>query len=203
MKIMTYTGVLLDPWCLRPDQVRVKDIAHSLALQCRFVGHSTRHYSIAEHCMNVARLLKEEGATSATQLAGLIHDAAEYVLGDVASPTKQHLPSYRDAEHRAEAAIREVLIPADARSQIDWNLVKRADRIMLVTEARDIMAQVPYEWASGSKTIPRWGRKIPRRMLLPRWRAERAWLRQLKHLQQQVVHDLKMFDALERLDIPG
>ena len=75
-------------------------IAHSLSRLCRFTGHTTRHYSVAEHSVLVSRLVPTYLAFDA-----LMHDAAEAYLGDVSSPLKAMLPEYKVIEARVEKAI--------------------------------------------------------------------------------------------------
>ena len=70
-----------------PDaaEVDIKDIARSLARQCRFDGHvNVEHYSVAEHSIYVSELVAPEFA-----LDGLLHDAAEAYIGDIVSPVKR------------------------------------------------------------------------------------------------------------------
>ena len=77
---------------LHPDDVNIVDIAHSLAMQCRFTGHTKVFYSVAQHSVLVSKLLERRGCDHATVLWGLMHDAAEaYLVGDVATPVKKSL----------------------------------------------------------------------------------------------------------------
>lgn len=76
-----------------PDMPRaaapcIKDIAHHLSLLCRFGGATFRHYSVAEHSLLVATILRLRGESPAVQLAGLLHDAHEAYMGDLATPIK-------------------------------------------------------------------------------------------------------------------
>lgn len=155
--IQTFTGARHD--LLNPDpwDIRIADIAHALSLICRFTGHLRAHYSVAQHSVNVARVLRSMGYDSGIQAQGLMHDAHEAYTGDVASPIKEvlrHLaldagPSavepWDDFESRHESAVRtrfgiaQTLHPA----------VKRADLIMLVTEHRDLMGPAPAPWMVG------------------------------------------------------
>lgn len=95
---------LLNP---NPDDILITDIARALSMQCRYVGHVDRFYSVAEHSVRIAREVRRRGGSLSEQRWGLLHDAAEAYLGDVSRPLKQ-LPAmqpYRDAEKVLMAAI--------------------------------------------------------------------------------------------------
>jgi 5'-deoxynucleotidase YfbR-like HD superfamily hydrolase len=104
----------------------VRDIAHALAHLCRFNGHTEHFYSVAQHSLLVARLLPPELA-----LAGLLHDAQEAYMGDMATPLKQLMPAYRDMECQIEAE----LAAEFGLHHPMHPLVKEADLTMLATEA--------------------------------------------------------------------
>lgn len=87
----------LDP---APGEVHIEDIAHALAMQCRYGGHCERFYSVAEHCVLMAR-----SVSPANAMWALMHDAAEAYLADVPRPLKRHLPGYKEAEANVMAAI--------------------------------------------------------------------------------------------------
>lgn len=82
--ILTYTGRAVNPLTMAPGEIHIADIAHSLALQCRYNGHSSGFYSVARHSILVAERLKG----TEHELAGLLHDAAEAYLGDLVRPLK-------------------------------------------------------------------------------------------------------------------
>lgn len=131
--IHVFSGKMLDPLDLKPEDVDIRDIAHALANQCRFSGHTKWHYSVAQHAYYCSLIVEPEEAWNA-----LHHDDAEYVLQDMAKPLKNH-PSlgqaYRGAEQRIEKVIGQVF---DVRFPFSA-AVKEADERMLITEARDIM----------------------------------------------------------------
>lgn len=98
---------LVDPFDFQPDDANLVDIANSLARQCRYTGHVAGFISVAEHSVAVSRLLAERGESRLVQATGLLHDASEVYLGDIAGPIKR-LPAfdaYREAEQRIERVI--------------------------------------------------------------------------------------------------
>lgn len=98
--ITTYSGQWFD--ILRPEEYEysIEEIAHALSNLCRYTGHSNRFYSVAEHSVLVSRIVPDHLA-----LTGLLHDAGEAYLGDVASPLKALLPEYKKIEENVEASI--------------------------------------------------------------------------------------------------
>lgn len=141
--IQTVSGRLIDPLNPDPSQIYIEDVAHALSNQGRFTGHTKSpcwlgrdFYSVAEHSVHVAELLA--GEPPIIQLAGLLHDASEAYLSDIASPVK-HTPAlalYRDAEHRLQEAC---FMALGCDVCLDHPCVKQADRMMLGIEARDLM----------------------------------------------------------------
>lgn len=82
------------------SQWTLDDIAHGLAMTCRFGGQARRYYSVAEHSVYVSRLVPAELAWDA-----LMHDAAEAFICDMPKPLKELLPDYKAVEKRVESAI--------------------------------------------------------------------------------------------------
>jgi hypothetical protein len=96
----TVTGRQWWPLDPRPEDVALEDIAHALAHLCRFGGHCSRFYSVAEHSVLVSLVVPHEHA-----LAALMHDATEAYLVDVPRPVKRHLSNYKELEALAWSAI--------------------------------------------------------------------------------------------------
>ena len=98
---------LLDP---SPFDIEIEDIAHGLARVARWNGQTSgdHAFSVAEHSVVVEKLFSRLNprAPKRERLAALLHDAAEYVIGDMISPFKAALGlDYRDFEQRIETAI--------------------------------------------------------------------------------------------------
>ena len=127
---------LLDP---TPVDVEIEDIAHGLAFVARWNGQTRGDwpYSVAEHSLLVEEAYRRQGGHDPRwQLAALLHDAPEYVIGDMISPFKAALGlNYRTFEHRLEAAIHirfglPVHIPDEIKA-----LIKQSDRASAHYEA--------------------------------------------------------------------
>mgnify|MGYP000252204249 CR=1 FL=1 len=140
----TFTGRQFWPLDPRAEDIDVRDIAHALALQCRFAGHCRVPYSVAEHSVRVADLLLSETGERDIALAGLLHDASEAYCIDVPRPLKPWLTGYKAIE-------RDVMLAVERWANLfagacESPLVKRADEVLLMTEARDLMSAAPAPW---------------------------------------------------------
>lgn len=158
--ITTYTGRRFYPLAPRPQDVCLEDIAHALSMKCRWTGHVRTFYSVAEHSVRVARLLNDQGFDARVQLAGLLHDATEAYLPDVASPIKGAVilaDLTKPGEFaRTFTAHEDLLLTAICKGLgvqgVDCTClcaaeVRRADLTLLVTEARDLMHGTDdWEW---------------------------------------------------------
>lgn len=132
----------LDP---RPEEIHIEVIAGALSRICRFGGHTSAFYSVAQHSVLVSR-----HCDPADALVGLLHDAAEAYLGDLIRPLKRQ-PEFAAYEFR-EARVMLCVWHRFGVKQTGWHQhlphsVKRADAVLLATEARDLM---------GGETLERW-----------------------------------------------
>jgi 5'-deoxynucleotidase YfbR-like HD superfamily hydrolase len=100
--IQTYTGRVFWPLDPDPSEICIEDIAHSLSLQCRFLGHCKTFYSVLEHSCHVAHLVP-----AAYTVHGLLHDAAEAYVGDMPRPLKSQpdFATFRQIERRIQERI--------------------------------------------------------------------------------------------------
>lgn len=138
--IQTFSGLRFYPLDPRIEDIDIRDIAHALALCCRYTGHCLFHYSIATHSVLVSRHVPPEDA-----LWGLLHDASEAYLIDVPRPIKPMLSGYREIEKSVEMAVAR-------RFQLTWpmpDVVKKVDTQLLINERRQIMAPVEWLWQPG------------------------------------------------------
>lgn len=131
---------LLDP---TPLDIEIGDIAHGLAFVARWNGQTQGDwpYSVAEHALLVESIFSriEPAAGPQWQLAALLHDAPEYVIGDMISPVKAALgQEYGAMDERLAAAIhRRFGLPAALPVAIRKR-IKTADRISARLEAVQI-----------------------------------------------------------------
>ncbi|MGK6312702.1 YfbR-like 5'-deoxynucleotidase [Neorhizobium sp. DT-125] len=131
---------LLDP---SPLDVEISDIAHGLARVARWNGQTRgdHAFSVAQHCLVVEEIFRrcnEPCAPEALQMT-LLHDAPEYVIGDMISPFKSVVGGgYKAVEQRLEAAIhlRFGLPPHPSREL--KTLIKKADTIAAFFEATEL-----------------------------------------------------------------
>lgn len=121
----------------------IEDIAQGLSQIGRFVGQSSRFYSVAQHSLLVSTLVPAEDALSA-----LMHDAAEAFIGDVSRPLKRLLSDYRMVEKRVEAAVFSRFgLPIELPAS-----VKDADMLALATEQYFLMPDREGRSYAGGKT---------------------------------------------------
>jgi hypothetical protein len=149
--IQTYSGGRFFPLNPVSGDLSITDIAHALASKCRFTGHTLVPYSIAQHSVLVSYAVPPPDA-----LWGLLHDATEAYLPDVARPIKQQL--FVNMIDRGQV----VLLPfAEAEDRLMQSIcrrfglaatmpesVKQADLRMLATERRDLMRETSHDWGS-------------------------------------------------------
>jgi 5'-deoxynucleotidase YfbR-like HD superfamily hydrolase len=131
---------LLDP---SPMDIEIEDIAHGLARVARWNGQTTgdHPFSVAQHSVVVEEILAhiQPGVGARWRLAALLHDAPEYVIGDMISPFKAALGlDYRGFEDRLESAIHiRFGLPARTPAPIK-GLIKQADRACAYFEATQL-----------------------------------------------------------------
>jgi 5'-deoxynucleotidase YfbR-like HD superfamily hydrolase len=131
---------LLDP---SPLDIEIVDIAHGLARVARWNGQTRGEhaYTVAEHCVLVENICGRlrPGWPAHWRLAALLHDAPEYVIGDMISPFKAALGiDYKAFEHRLAGSIHMRFgLPSELPQSVE-DLIKRADKVSAFLEATQI-----------------------------------------------------------------
>jgi 5'-deoxynucleotidase YfbR-like HD superfamily hydrolase len=131
---------LLDP---SPLDIEIDDIAHGLARVARWNGQTVGEhaFSVAEHCLVVEEVVGklQPGLEARWRLAALLHDAPEYVIGDMISPFKAALGmDYRAFEDRLEAAIHiRFGLPPKTPAEVKA-VIKAADHVSAFFEATQL-----------------------------------------------------------------
>lgn len=131
---------LLDP---SPMDIEIEDIAHGLARVARWNGQTVGEhgFSVAQHSLVVEDIVAhiQPSIDPKWRLAALLHDASEYVIGDMISPFKAALGvSYKAFEERLEHAIHARFgLPAKTPAAVK-KLIKQADRACAFFEATQL-----------------------------------------------------------------
>ena len=173
---------LLDP---SPLDIEIEDIAHGLARVARWNGQTKGEhaFSVAQHCLLVERLvgeLKPKG-TRELKLAALLHDAAEYVIGDLISPFKAAVGiDYKGLELRLARAIHVRFGLPPQMTAEETMLIKRADKMSAYFEATQLAGFTITE-ARKFFGIPR-GVSPPRLHPLPASEVQELYLERFKRL---------------------
>ena len=174
---------LLDP---SPLDVEIEDIAHGLARVARWNGQTKGEhaFSVAQHCVLVERLTAELNPRLAREarLMALLHDAPEYVVGDLISPFKAAVGiDYKDFELKLLAAIHlRFGLPAKVPAPLSA-LFKKADILAAYHEATQLAGFEPVEAKRYFGTPPK-ALKTPRLAPLATAEAQVLFLERFRRL---------------------
>jgi hypothetical protein len=176
--IQVFTGGRFYPFDPQPAEIHIRDIAHALSQQTRFTGHLKEFWSVAQHSIEVSKLCSLD-----TALWGLLHDASEAYMTDVARPIKHdpRMKFYRDQENIILRAIMK-------RFDLLWpepSIVQTADKMQLGREARDLMGSLQPGWEKWIKMAGALPIIKPFEPMDPR-RAELAFLERYEELTGRV-----------------
>lgn len=133
--IQSSTGQKVYPLNPKPENFTLDEIANSLSKKCRYNGHCTEFYSVAQHSVLVSYKVKNK-------LWGLLHEFDEVFLPDVARPLKPLIPGWEElcAKHtKAGAESFKLQYPMP-------NEILVADLKMLATEKEQLMVKEPDVW---------------------------------------------------------
>lgn len=154
------SGRAFFPFAPRVEDIQIEDIAHALALQNRYAGHTSYPMSVAHHCLMVSRIVEEHrdlpalstgcsSIDSGLSLAALLHDAAEAYLVDLPRPVKEapgFADGYKALERKLESAVEERF--GLSSGVLNDPRVKRADDMALAHEANALgmLDRAPRNW---------------------------------------------------------
>jgi hypothetical protein len=123
----------------------IDDIAHSLAMTCRYGGMSRWHYSVAQHSVLIAREIWYQTYDPSAALDGLMHDAEEAYMGDMKTPLKNLMPDFRAMSDRVDSAIRKTFAHYGVPATIQ-PLTKEYDTRILLDEKRALLPDDGPRW---------------------------------------------------------
>jgi len=136
--IETASGKHFNYFDTKPEDIDINDIAHALGMACRFSGHVSHFYSVAEHSVHCSYIVPKEDA-----LAALLHDSSEAYISDIAKPIKEYMGNYLTIEDNIMQSIAN-------RFNFVYPLpksVKEADVIQLSTEAHHLLPTRGDTWS--------------------------------------------------------
>ena len=118
-----------DEWIVMP----IGDIARALSNICRYNGHCSRYYSVAEHSVLISRMVPQDLA-----LAALLHDASEAYVGDMPSGLKRFMGvNFKDLERKATLAVARGY--GLTYEQLESPDIKAFDKRILIEEGAALM----------------------------------------------------------------
>jgi hypothetical protein len=139
MMLQTFTRRSVNPLAPRVQDIAIEDIAHALAHVCRFGGHVSSFYSVAQHSVLASRQVEPADA-----LWALLHDASEAYLGDIPTPLKR-TGAFRDY-HALEALWQRTIYQRFGLTGEEPAGVATADLQLLLAEADVLLPGGPLEW---------------------------------------------------------
>jgi len=178
---------LLDP---SPLDIEIEDIAHGLARVARWNGQTNgaHIYSVAQHCLLVEALARAKvpRLDRGRRLAVLLHDAPEYVIGDMISPFKAVIGGdYKAVERRLLTAIHlRFGLPPQSPPELE-GLIKLADHAAAYFESTRLAGFEAAEARRFFGRPPAFSAAMERDYLKP-WPAEAAQARYLERFRKLV-----------------
>jgi len=148
--IETITGKRIDPIHIQAEDICIEDIAKPLSQLCRFTGQCSRFYSVGQHSVHVADMVEGDMSREITDierinhtcLAALLHDAAEAYTNDIVRPIKYSLRGLKEIDDYITGRI----MLKFGCIGVEWDLIKKADNVMMATEAYSLMPSKGKGW---------------------------------------------------------
>ncbi len=146
--ILTYSGINFLLYGESTNGFSLKDIAHSLSMQCRYTGHTSQFYSVAEHCVLMSRYVIDLDY----KFMALYHDAVEAYVGDLASPVKRESPGYKKVEENIERRL--FMWLGYNVSPLVKKLIKILDIRIMLCERDELLPEIDGQWAEDGVVTP-------------------------------------------------
>jgi hypothetical protein len=179
--INTYYGHTIDYIKPDPNEIDIRDIAHNLSFENRFMGQTAEPYSVAQHCVLGSYAFDEMGLPDLA-FRFLLHDAAEAYLKDIPTPLKHLLSEpYRNIEDRFNEAIHQ-------RFGIEYRelpAIKSMDLAMFAAEKAQLLPPSTVPWPQLEGIRPA---NVPIVYWSPKG-AEEAYLAQFKRLEEWLENE--------------
>ncbi len=140
----TFTGKRFTPFYPNMDDICIEDIAHHLALECRYGGACKYHYSVAQHCV-----LGAEAVRGGMKLPFLLHDGAEAYFKDMVHNVKRYISDYQ----MAEKSLQELIFLKFKVHDFDRLEVKRIDFAIMATEV-SVLISNKEGWSFPEPPLP-------------------------------------------------
>jgi hypothetical protein len=183
----TFTHQGFDPLHPRAKDVRLEDIAHGLAMICRYGGQAPVYYSVAEHAVKVSRLVGAVTGNVNWALHALHHDSAEAYIGDQRKPLKDALwfrtdddATFSEVEKNiADAIFLGIKLPMigdDTGEQDDVSACMAMDDAIHDADLSLLRAEMAAFWGEENRVPAPWTTKIYQRECLDWERAEGLFL---------------------------
>lgn len=147
--IQTHSGEAFDLQNPAHNAIKIEDIAHALSQICRYTGHTSKFYSVAQHSLMVSHIVNRLGGDIQEQLHGLLHDAQEAYVNDIASPFKVLLPYYQTIERGIEVRIATKF----GLSMQKPERVRKADTLALLIERSALFDRATRPWSAALEEI--------------------------------------------------
>lgn len=161
--ITTYTRKHFYPMDPNPEDLDVRDIAHSLSLICRGNGHVSTFYSVGEHCINCALEAEARDYAPRVVLACLLHDASESYMSDVPRPFKRYLTDYLKMEDKLLSCIYNRFLGSDLTEE-EQEKVKEIDNDLLAYDLLYLLDEGKKEELPALKLSYSYGKTKPSRI---------------------------------------
>jgi hypothetical protein len=149
-------GVYFDPSDPDPEKMNLDTIAHGLATEFRYGGHTEPLVNVAQHAVDTSTLLEELGYNERVQFYGLHHDSSEAYIGDLQKPNKEALTCFDGFEDAWQDAVWDFL-DVENPTQAQYDAVKEVDYQLYGFEADNLFENRNHaEQAIEAAGVPEW-----------------------------------------------